>query len=148
MKFIDKKKIKKFGYDLLLIILGLAIPALGVLFLGAWEFVRELMQRKIPFWILFLTLLVLGFVVVRFFLNRKKVGDLKKIETVLHNNLVYKKSDKDFKEPFCPVCYEQGGKFVRMRIDITMHFDQDYHRFECFVCNYREEIKLEDEIPF
>lgn len=63
-------------------------------------------------------------------------------QTVLINNLIYKKSDKT--QAFCPYCFEADKKLTRL---LKYYLgNTDAYRYDCPVCDKSIFVSFDDEI--
>jgi len=142
------KKVFKIIYDHWLVILPLLIPLVGTALLWFWDKFRELMLISIPFWVLLISLFIVGSSVMIniYFYKQNQIERAKNEsphEAILLNNLFYK---EDKKQAFCPKCYENGGEYKRMKREKTEDSWGDYYRYTCFVCDHQESVREDDEI--
>lgn len=152
MKYVTKENIKKVIYDHWKAVLPTILPFLGVAFLSFWDYFRDLMLKPIPFFVLFIFLIVAGSLaswnfVLRSNLKKIKRERLSNSKFILNNNLLYK---KDGEGPYCPTCYERDNKVSRMKENPV---SLGKTRYKCFVCNYVELVhdesqEIPEDIPF
>jgi hypothetical protein len=141
MKFLNKEKIKNIIYDHWKALLPTILPFLGVVFLSFWDYFRDLMLKPVPFFVLFIILIVLGSLFSWNFFLRKNVRSLKEkncsdSKFIFKDNLLYK---KDGEGVYCPACHERDNKISRMKETYTNDiYGQDGVKYQCFVCNYQE----------
>ncbi|MFA5086477.1 MAG: hypothetical protein WC468_02735 [Candidatus Paceibacterota bacterium] len=141
------KKIKETLYEYWKLSFPYILPIIGTLLLYFWDKFRTLMSAMIPFWILFIFLLLLGFLITALIILSNKVKSLSqknsqiKENVVLINNLIYKTDNKN--QAFCPVCYEKSGELKRMKRNFWIN-DNLYY-YECFVCGHEERVDFEKE---
>ncbi|MDD5639598.1 MAG: hypothetical protein PHR47_02220 [Candidatus Pacebacteria bacterium] len=141
------KKFWSVFYDHWKIIFAYSLPSIGFILLSFWDKFREIMMIPIPFWILFIFLLLLGFLIVVIIVllsKNKKILDESKTslkKTVLINNLIYKKDNPI--EAFCPACFERDGELKRMRRYFNKQ-EEEYF-YSCFVCDHTETVSIASE---
>ncbi|MFA5080732.1 MAG: hypothetical protein WC472_03900 [Candidatus Paceibacterota bacterium] len=141
------KKIWNVFYDHWKIFFAYSLPSIGFLLLSFWDRFREVMMIPIPFWILFIFLLLLGFsiiAVIVLFSKNKKILDESKVslkKTILINNLIYRKDNPI--EAFCPACFERDGEFKRMKRNFNLS-EMEYY-YSCFVCDHIETVPFANE---
>lgn len=133
-------EIKKVVYEHWKMVFPYLIPFIGALLLSFWGNFRNLMLARVPFWVLFIFLIVSGILTTIILVQLKKIKELTKkllpivYDTELVKNLLYKKGD--YTQAYCPTCFETKGELKRIG---RRNFQGGYDDF-CFVCNYTNRI--------
>jgi hypothetical protein len=135
-----KENIKKIIYDHWVAFLPILLPSIGLFLLTWWDYSKELLSYSIPFFIVFILLIVLGTFISLTIKYKKEIKRLEAIPEIIlsDDNLIYKKNEK---QPYCPVCYQNEKELRYMRKDER----GDCIYCECFFCEHREEIKIKSE---
>ncbi|TSC78224.1 MAG: hypothetical protein G01um101433_366 [Parcubacteria group bacterium Gr01-1014_33] len=135
------KKVSEIFYDHWKIVFPTLLPFVAVGLLSVWKNFRDLMLIPIPFWILFIVLVILGILLI-WIMNlqstlKAKQQATQQTEINLVDNLIYKSGDR---HTYCPACFEKKGELKKMKV-IDRDDDTDY---ECFVCGYHGQV---DKLP-
>lgn len=127
----NSTKIKGVIYDHWKIIFPALFPIISSLLLLFWRSFRDLMNQAIPFWLLFLTIVIYSTLIIVVLKRSSNRVGLPQVKLV--NNLIYQNEDE---QAYCPVCFEQTGILKRMKVHQREYDDL----YQCFACKYTETI--------